>query len=137
MIRLLFGLCALSACCLSAIAQEKEEFPLPVEYVDSEVVSIKSPDWIAKDYGWLMICRLVTPSDNLLEPSSYLRIQGIDENEEVVWEQRYTVLRKNFDEKYGGFDGYFMRATLKERLPLEVLKLVVEHVNERKPSPSP
>lgn len=122
-------LLVLASCAIFALSVSADP-PWENEYTKEGKILIKSPRWFDKESGtWLFTCRLEVISTRLVKPVAYLHFEGKDSKEEVVWETKKTVRRKDFEEGSGNRKSRFTRVFLKDVSP-EVKKLLVTFKNE-------
>jgi hypothetical protein len=118
------GPAALACLLVTHLAGAAEAPSWEFEIAESEVVTFETAQWHEKEYGWLLTCRIVTPSTNLLQPVVSLELEGLNAADEVVWKRSKSLRRKDFDTAMGGRDSYFARVLLSD-LPPEIVKVVM------------
>jgi len=72
----------------------------------------------AKDYGWLLTFRLKLRSKSIAKPVSHVILEAYDRDEELLWDKRHLVRRRDFEGDIGGGSSQFVRVLLKD-LPEE------------------
>lgn len=91
------------------------------EAEEHDVVVFENTEWHAKDFGWLMTCRIRVKSSVLVKHVTQVVFEGYAEKdgEEVIWSKEKVVRRKDFTSAYGGGDEQFLRVLFKE-VPADV-----------------